>query len=174
MISIHAPREGGDGVSDGGRCRPWHFNPRPPRGGRPLGGRLRQGTKKISIHAPREGGDRRCSDAPDDFERISIHAPREGGDIDLSDIKQNKLGISIHAPREGGDVIRAIYFAIPVISIHAPREGGDPQRSQLPHVKSWHFNPRPPRGGRLRHLLRPPDHRRISIHAPREGGDPIS
>ena len=56
-ISIHAPREGGD--SSANRCRScWiHFNPRPPRGGRP---RLKSYDREwlcISIHAPREGGD---------------------------------------------------------------------------------------------------------------------
>ena len=34
------------------------------------------------------------------------------------------------------------------ISIHAPREGGDRRQSGLSGVGS-HFNPRPPRGGRL-------------------------
>ena len=35
-ISIHAPREGGDCVRAGRRIRPNDFNPRPPRGGRPV------------------------------------------------------------------------------------------------------------------------------------------
>ena len=60
VISIHAPREGGD--LDDTRHLPecTDFNPRPPRGGR-------QGLCAalgvpfvISIHAPREGGDH-CS-----------------------------------------------------------------------------------------------------------------
>ena len=56
-ISIHAPREGGDGPS-----RRWptaldYFNPRPPRGGRLCGRRLVPLLPGISIHAPREGGD---------------------------------------------------------------------------------------------------------------------
>ena len=56
-ISIHAPREGGDGWIAGTAAG--------------LG---------ISIHAPREGGDnfpeKSCI-----FIDISIHAPREGGDL---------------------------------------------------------------------------------------------
>ena len=57
MISIHAPREGGDAT--------WAImSPTPSR---------------ISIHAPREGGD--CKRVLIDMlARISIHAPREGGD----------------------------------------------------------------------------------------------
>ena len=57
VISIHAPREGGDifvpvfihGKQD--------FNPRPPRGGRRRQRRIRSFHQTISIHAPREGGD---------------------------------------------------------------------------------------------------------------------
>ena len=56
-ISIHAPREGGDGRVTEMSCPPTHFNPRPPRGGRPAWGDLCDDIVKISIHAPREGGD---------------------------------------------------------------------------------------------------------------------
>ena len=56
MISIHAPREGGDAMSEG----------------------YATALAFISIHAPREGGDSRRHglDVGND---ISIHAPREGG-----------------------------------------------------------------------------------------------
>ena len=59
VISIHAPREGGDGGVRAGACQPADFNPRPPRGGRQM---LWEGISfplVISIHAPREGGDYR-------------------------------------------------------------------------------------------------------------------
>ena len=56
MISIHAPREGSDGLNSAAAQREY-----------------------ISIHAPREG-----SDSLDltltKIEQISIHAPREGSD----------------------------------------------------------------------------------------------
>ena len=57
LISIHAPREGGD-VGLRVKFSPCaNFNPRPPRGGR-LGFQLLYGgLSQISIHAPREGGD---------------------------------------------------------------------------------------------------------------------
>ena len=57
VISIHAPREGGDGDV---WCK-YHWD------------------REISIHAPREGGDQDEQDNLEDF-NISIHAPREGGD----------------------------------------------------------------------------------------------
>ena len=126
---------------------------------------------------------------------ISIHAPREGGDsssvIGLSSIK-----ISIHAPREGGDdVLQCVGGLAHLISIHAPREGGRRRCSPL-RPRSYHFNPRPPRGGRptpprtanpcyefqstppARGATAPYDgfdlDPGISIHAPREGGDNVS
>ena len=122
-ISIHAPREGGD-VWDDKRCPPVHkfqstppargatysyhhniteknhFNPRPPRGGRPMVRPSLPTGRIISIHAPREGGDYRC-ELLANGKHISIHAPREGGD---GAVKATipAGGISIHAPREGG------------------------------------------------------------------------
>ena len=80
IISIHAPREGGDisirvvveGIV--------YFNPRPPRGGRRQYLSLHPLRWKISIHAPREGGDQALiGQVPVGY--ISIHAPREGGDV---------------------------------------------------------------------------------------------
>ena len=58
IISIHAPREGGD---------VWNSS-------------VRSVIISISIHAPREGGDKNESPILVDHE-ISIHAPREGGDM---------------------------------------------------------------------------------------------
>ena len=58
-ISIHAPREGGDGK----RQYCW-------------------ANQEISIHAPREGGDVTISTSAPTI-TISIHAPREGGDTQV-------------------------------------------------------------------------------------------
>ena len=97
--------------------------------------------------------------------------PPARGATAAAEIIFKTLDISIHAPREGGDVAVAV-FCFPCI----------------------HFNPRPPRGGRLERGVAgrvsgvfqstPPARgatlllcslfpvSRISIHAPREGGDP--
>ena len=101
VISIHAPRAGGDVE-------------RVDRG---------EGLV-ISIHAPRAGGD-----AADDgrWERtryISIHAPRAGGDGGVGG-PVLLVEISIHAPRAGGDFVAPCVVALGLISIHAPRAGGD-------------------------------------------------
>ena len=123
-ISIHAPREGGDHITQPETL-----------------------VSIISIHAPREGGDatnRRgmachckfqstppargatsCAIAVTSIGGISIHAPREGGDAPICKALGISLDISIHAPREGGDQIEPVKAYPQVISIHAPREGGD-------------------------------------------------
>ena len=57
-----------------------------------------------------------------------------------------------------------------LISIHAPREGSDSgRRGRIYHHLD--FNPRSPRGERLRFLRPFPSQSPISIHAPREGSD---
>ena len=63
--------------------------------------------------------------------------------------------ISIHAPREGGDRDFKNMDKRVVISIHAPREGGDFHQF-FPVYYRFHFNPRPPRGGRLFILILSP------------------
>ena len=148
LISIHAPREGGDGVLLG--VRNLH----------PL----------ISIHAPREGGDVKRAGHRRPRPPISIHAPREGGDLarlcvpDVPTLFQSTppargatisgngekydQQISIHAPREGGDHFTSKKWVRGKISIHAPREGGDLLLVSICFLM-FYFNPRPPRGGRL-------------------------
>ena len=64
-ISIHAPREGGDG-DDIDNC---------PK------------NMMISIHAPREGGDHKSDIITVLATIISIHAPREGGDGVIKKLK---------------------------------------------------------------------------------------
>ena len=80
IISIHAPREGGDYKEVG--FPPIHraFQSTPPARGATDRARETIYLLDISIHAPREGGDvRRLQGLL--LENISIHAPREGGDV---------------------------------------------------------------------------------------------
>ena len=58
------------------------------------------------------------------------------------------------------------------ISIHALREEGDQDIPLVPLIDD-NFYPRPPRGGRLIHVVSPPDAQNISIHALREEGDDV-
>ena len=84
-ISIHAPRAGGDLVTDEDKFPTNDFNPRPPCGGRLRQNLPRPATVHISIHAPRAGGDLRRLPAAREVQ-ISIHAPRAGGDRSFSTI----------------------------------------------------------------------------------------
>ena len=100
-ISIHAPREGGDGRGRQAVRLRNDFNPRPPRGGRLLISRTVIQTIAFQSTPPARGATKpprpgphllpfqstppargatarvKCKLPPD---RISIHAPREGGD----------------------------------------------------------------------------------------------
>ena len=79
LISIHAPREGGDPDLYVQRPDGGHFNPRPPRGGRRYNSTRTEKYPHFNPRPPRGGrpirGHRLCRPLP-----ISIHAPREGGD----------------------------------------------------------------------------------------------
>ncbi len=129
MISIHAPREGGDSREPKHRRR-----------------------RRISIHAPREGGDV-SGWAGKMLGEISIHAPREGGDpgswrpsasvVTFQSTPPARGATSCgccpaHPPRfqstppaRGATGLRRDDVSLFPISIHAPREGGDSKDAQF-------------------------------------------
>ena len=124
-ISIHALREEGD-LGQLALWRQLHdFYPRPPRGGRPVDGRIIHVLVSISIHALREEGDRAADRAKARAEYFYPRPPR-GGRQHTSKAEQVHRVISIHALREEGDL----------------RKSGRASNSQE------NFYPRPPRGGR--------------------------
>ena len=148
QISIHGPRVGADfTMSQVLRAFSYHFNPRPPCGGRLIRPPNFSCPPKISIHGPRVGADLLTGPFSDN-QRISIHGPRVGADSELVGFPFMVLTISIHGPRVGADG-RNIYLAsafaafqstapvwgpttrqrtshdISVISIHGPRVGAD-------------------------------------------------
>ena len=149
VISIHAPREGGDKQHTQEQHTSNNFNPRPPRGGRPAHIRDLATQRDISIHAPREGGDSANLSSLSiifDFNprpprggrplpsitaawsaKFQSTPPARGATRSFFSAVVSTLGISIHAPREGGDRAAAMSPSYTrAISIHAPREGGDP------------------------------------------------
>ena len=81
---------------------PAHFNPRPLRGGRPVGGRGGFDEHGISILVFREEGDAPHQPFDKAHTVISILAFREEGDH-LNERFVELLGISIPAFREEGD-----------------------------------------------------------------------
>ena len=104
-----------------------HFNPRPPRGGRHHARGREAGHQDFNPRPPR-GGRPASNVCVTPRKHISIHALREEGDTRRSTTSAGSSRISIHALREEGD----------------GRERGGLNATQ-------HFNPRPPRGGRLIH-----------------------
>ena len=168
IISIHAPRVGGDSYTLLIKHIMSNFNPRPPRGGRHIDVDERGYIQNFNPRPPRGGrpGQRYKHARPQLFQST----PPAWGATHLSHLTIHYQRISIHAPRVGGDIE----------GIHADDDEVD-------------FNPRPPRGGRPRKRVfvdmtqifqsTPPawgatkNTRRligiglISIHAPRVGGD---
>ena len=169
LISIHAPREGGDKIGRHKPTVPDTFQSTPPARGATDLAALRPGNVRFQSTPPARGA--------------TSNANLMGNPIFL---------ISIHAPREGGDYVFAASNKTAAISIHAPREGGDCTGRYIARP-CRHFNPRPPRGGRQLEIVYPaaetifqstppargatnghgsiPQAILISIHAPREGGD---
>ena len=91
LISIHAPREGGDMATKWCSIARLVFQSTPPARGA-TARRVAEAEKaaQISIHAPREGGDNPIPGTENIKWIISIHAPREGGDRD--DPRQARQG----------------------------------------------------------------------------------
>ena len=101
-ISIHAPREGGDGsvaVADGGVSL---FQSTPPARGATRLYRYLWPASVISIHAPREGGDLLQMIMFCGRLRFQSTPPARGATFPQS-LPDLSSDISIHAPREGGD-----------------------------------------------------------------------
>ena len=84
---------------------------------------------------------------------ISIHASLAGGDANQvrTDFPSK---ISIHASLAGGDWLRGTQSTDWQISIHASHAGGD-QHVRWTDLSRQHFNPRLPRGRRLRQMWSP-------------------
>ena len=102
-VSIHAPREGRDfrySVPPSGLRR---FNPRAPRGARPLRAVTKTGGIDVSIHAPREGRDAICFNGMVVSEAFQSTRPARGATAHRRRIGEPH-GVSIHAPREGRDL----------------------------------------------------------------------
>ena len=128
QISIHAPREGGDSDCIGLRVRRNHFNPRPPRGGRPWPIWPSISACRFQSTPPARGATiyEVPIMLPDDLFQST---PPARGATETGGFSGQIVAISIHAPREGGDPINELSnVANRTISIHAPREGGDTVR----------------------------------------------
>ena len=148
-----------------------YFNPRPPRGGRPIaykpychGYLLFQSTPPargatidgmvitvlddISIHAPREGGDearRRKTTRSNNFNP----RPPRGGRRNASSTAPSRHQFQSTPPARGATLTvlhaehRAQFQSTP------PARGATTRQPDISATYDRDFNPRPPRGGRL-------------------------
>ena len=170
IISIHAPREGGDGLSWASR--------------EPIA---------ISIHAPREGGDPVISMRICGLLLFQSTPPARGATYVFAPGSPSFYDFNPRPPR-GGRLLDFLGTVLDfIISIHAPREGGDLllcycnsfdkrfQSTPPARGATWvglvriffveRFQSTPPARGATRTNDHPHNNNRISIHAPREGGD---
>ena len=169
MISIHVPREGHDIAPCALVAKATDFNPRAPRGARPLRFAFQMQRFMISIHVPREGHD--CTFPPTKslwfpFQStcpargttppaakaeagyfISIHVPREGHDYDINHswlcLQSN---FNPRAPRGARPLRSPSDTALPLFQSTCPARGTTV--SMLPFSGQANFNPRAPRGAR--------------------------
>ena len=148
LVSIRAPRTGGDRMVSAA-SRAWaRFNPSPPHGGRQVTRRPR-GTESACFNPrPPHGG------RPDRAARV-LHLRR----------------VSIRAPRTGGDMIGSTQSPLPTRFQSAPPARGATSRRSRRVRPSSQFQSAP--SARGRHF--DPEHRAgvfgVSIRAPRTGGD---
>ena len=101
----------------------------------------------ISIHAPREGGDGLITRRSKRLKLFQSTPPARGATIN-NHIVVNPCRFQSTPPARGATIIAIGVPKLFYISIHAPREGGD-FWLEWQRRRFWHFNPRPPRGGRL-------------------------
>ena len=147
VISIHAPRVGGDFSPRRTRLLCLHFNPRPPCGGRLLVLAALSIQGIISIHAPRVGGDWTAASAPTRRSHFNPRPPCGGRPMICSALVRSK-GFQSTPPVWGA----TSSLIVPQLSIVVFQSTPPVWGATAPH--GCHRSPRS-----------------ISIHAPRVGGD---
>ena len=188
-VSIHAARAGSDHVSPLRRSSSYRsFNPRCPRGQRQDGADRYRHAAGVSIHAARAGSDLTGTSRDGACQRVSIHAARAGSDqlepwrLRMSAQFQSTLparaatrpGYRAAVERKFQSTLPAraatqrpcsYVFALPV-SIHAARAGSDHFNIMIPRQVTC-FNPRCPRGQRLRLAFTPTESSCFNPRCPR-------
>ena len=169
-ISIHAPREGSDCRHIQCRDCNSNFNPRSPRGERPLTLAVYRPAWTISIHAPREGSDQLIMETLSETYDISIHAPREGSDswrcTTCADARKFQSTLPARGAT-GSDV--SDLDAGQNFNPRSPR-GERPDDFYESETEELFQSTLPARGA-TGWLTRDRGTEDISIHAPREGSD---
>ena len=148
------------------------FNPRAPRGARPRRHSRRLMRRYFNPRAPR-GARRQSGRGALWLAYFNPRAPR-GARLRRSPAIRRRSKISIHVPREGHDPADAgASVKITVFQSTCPARGTTPRPWHFRQIPP-HFNPRAPRGARLRDFILIRLKAEISIHVPREGHDGVS
>ncbi len=148
LVSIHAPRAGRDISHAIIRHTIPGFNPRAPRGARPLLGQATTGSRRFQSTRPARGATI-YSSILWQIRQVSIHAPRAGRDVGHIEAALYTCGFNPRAPRgarpyavdndtcvwvfqstrpaRGATLISAHARRGRRVSIHAPRAGRDSQ-----------------------------------------------
>ena len=106
-----------------------HFNPRPPRGGRPAGSPETVRTHKFQSTSPARGTTVAIL-GPRFLVAISIHVPREGDDKLCVLMRWKPRNFNPRPPRGGRPAKLRAWQERQNISIHVPREGDDSKTAQ--------------------------------------------
>ena len=170
QISIHAPLAGRDAGEIELRPHRRDFNPRAPRGARPLR-RLRHLARvMISIHAPLAGRDPFRSLRRTDRRNFNPRAPRGARRGSMVMLATSAIFQSTRPSRGATTPAGTSTNAIPAFQSTRPSRGATrPHKSGVAGAKN--FNPRAPRGARLACSATAAAPSRISIHAPLAGRD---
>ena len=123
-----------------------YFNPRAPRGARPVNRTVTLPAWIFQSTCPARGTTL-SSKSFDQVSRISIHVPREGHDADRFALLPAQHEFQSTCPARGTTVPCQQTGGRADISIHVPREGHD-RVGFLAYAPACHFNPRAPRGAR--------------------------
>ncbi len=146
-----------------------NFNPRSPRGERPITLSDGSGESRFQSTLPARGATDDCTGYRAD-EEFQSTLPARGATAERYYILAQPLYFNPRSPRGERQQILHFLHHREIISIHAPREGSDALSGIVP-AKASDFNPRSPRGERRHFRAFDCFGRDISIHAPREGSD---
>ena len=146
-----------------------HFNPRTPRGVRPVPSPTGWASLKFQSTHPARGATPHVGQRPVQ-QAISIHAPREGCDAPPHGSKSARGHFNPRTPRGVRRYLTATLDAQTSISIHAPREGCDESACGCSRPGGRFQSTHPARGA-TDFRLASDRAVYISIHAPREGCD---
>ncbi len=169
MVSIHAPRVGRDPFSSFSWIARKSFNPRAPRGARPVPGN--RFSLRIWFQSTRPAWG--ATSMPVEMrKRLTFQSTRPAWGATCGYANPTEtIRVSIHAPRVGRDLIADSSLISPQMFQSTRPAWGATLIARRESSTSCGFNPRAPRGARRGNGYWASDSDCVSIHAPRVGRD---